>query len=149
MSLVKKDRNGNSLRSMFNDLIDSNSFFGSDLSHFRNLFSANLPAANVKETETQFEIELAVPGFSKADLKIDIEDEVLRISAEKKEERNEEKENFTRREFNYNSFERSFSLPQSVDQNGIRAEYKEGLLLLIVPKREVSQKKTKKEITVG
>lgn len=148
MSLIKRNGENSPLRTMLTDLFDSNSFFQSDLNNFKTFFSGQLPAANVKETDNQFEIELAIPGFSKNDFKINIDNDVLTISGEKKEEKKADKDNSTRREFNYSSFERSFTLPTIVDENGIKAEYKEGLLQLVVPKKEEARKKAKKEISI-
>lgn len=145
MSLVKK-QTGN-FPSVFTDLFEYDKFFGTPI--FKN-FESTLPATNVKETEKEFKIELAVPGFKKEDFKIDLEHDVLSISAETKNETKEENEKFTRREFAYNSFSRSFQLPNSANVAKINAKYEDGILKLDIGKKdEVIKQETKKQITVG
>lgn len=146
MSLIKKNAEHIPLRSMLTDLFDANSFFGSDLTSLKHFFVNAVPPANVKELDHQFEVELAVPGYSKGDFNININNDVLTISAEKKDESNEKNANFTRKEFSYQSFERSFTLPNTVEGDRIKAEYKEGLLQLVIPKRDAVS--TKKEIVI-
>lgn len=105
------------------------------------------PLANVSEKEDRFELELAVPGMKKDNFNISIEKNMLSISAENKtdntEERQDENVNYTRREFVYGSFCRSFTLPESVDREKISAEYTDGILKLILPK---SEKETLKKL---
>ncbi len=95
------------------------------------------PAVNVKEDDKAFNIEMAVPGFEKKDIKIEVEEDVLNISSELKEEKKEEKDNFTRREFNYSSFKRSFNLPEDVEAGKIEAKQENGILSINIPKKEV------------
>jgi HSP20 family protein len=97
-------------------------------------FSKLTPSANIKENESTFTLDLAAPGLKKDDFKIEINNGVLTISAEKKEEKNEENDKFNRREFYYNSFSRSFTLPTNISENQIKASYENGLLKLIIPK---------------
>jgi len=148
MALIKRPNENLPFRSMLSDLLDNETFFGTDLSNFKNYISNTLPATNVKELDNQFQIEMAVPGFSKNDFKINIENDILTISGERKEEKNEKNENYTRREFNYSSFERSFTLPDVADENGIKAEYKDGMLQLVIPKKQEALKKAKKQISI-
>jgi HSP20 family protein len=110
-----------------------------------------LPAVNVKETEDSFEIEVAAPGMKKEDFKVNIENNVLTISSEKKEERKEEeKGRFTRREFSYQSFQRSFSIPENlVDGEKISARYCEGILCIALPKKEEVKPKPAREISIA
>jgi HSP20 family protein len=131
----------------FNDVFDIDRFFNSKLPE--NGFNHTLPAVNIKETKKEFSIEFAAPGFTKKDFKIDIDQDVLTISAEKEHEEHEENDNFTRREFSYNSFSRSFTLPQTVSGEKIDAHYNNGILKLSVPKKEVSKTLTKKEIKIA
>ncbi|MCS7019922.1 MAG: Hsp20/alpha crystallin family protein [Cytophagales bacterium] len=93
-----------------------------------------LPAVNIHEDENSFRMEVASPGMDKSDFKVNVKDNMLIISAEKKSEKKEEEKNFTRREFNYSSFRRSFTLPENVDQENIKAEYTNGILHITVPK---------------
>lgn len=101
------------------------------------------PAANVLENDDNFRIELAVPGFQKKDFRINIEKDILIISSEK--ELNGDG-NFNMKEFEMNNFSRSFTLPETVDSDKIKAEYKNGILAIIIPKTE--EVKLKKEIQV-
>ena len=107
------------------------------------------PALNIKETEDHFEIELAAPGFAKKDFKVTIEDGFLNISAEKKMKEEEKKKDYTRREFNYTSFERSLQLPESVKEEEVEAKYKDGILSFNLMKKEEAKKKPPKVIEVG
>jgi HSP20 family protein len=111
-------------------------------------FSGTVPAVNIKELDSQFEIELAVPGMNKDDFEIEVEDGVLSISSTQEEEQVNEKGKFTRREFSYSSFRRSFTLPDSVDSTKIDATYKEGVLLVLLPKQEEAQPQPKKLIKI-
>lgn len=108
-----------------------------------------MPAANVIENENDFTIEVAVPGMKKKDFKIDVENGNLKISSEKKEELKEEKENYTRQEFSYSSFARTFSLPETVAADKIKANYEDGILKLILPKKEEAKKQPKRKISIG
>ena len=111
-------------------------------------FSGTVPAVNIKELDSQFEIELAVPGMKKDDFEIEVEDGVLSISSTQEEEQVNEKGKFTRREFSYSSFRRSFTLPESVDPKKIDATYKEGVLLVLLPKHKEAQPQPKKLIKI-
>ena len=88
----------------------------------------SMPAANIKENEKNYTLELAVPGMDKKDLKIDINDDVLVISSESTKEEEEEKEGYKRKEFSYSSFCRSFYIPENVNREKIGASYKDGVL---------------------
>ena len=116
--------------------------------HFFN--GTGMPAVNIKENAGEFLIEMAAPGFRKEDLHVNLEDGVLTISSERKEEKKEEKDRYTRREFRYNSFSRSFTLPQSADETKVKATFKDGVLQLSVPKqKELAKAKAVKEIAIG
>lgn len=112
---------------------------------FENLFNdsfisdrlvSRVPAVNIAETDENYHIELAAPGLQKEDFKINLEKNVLSIAAEQKEEQKEEGKNYSRREYSYNSFVRSFNLPDTVDQSNIEASYDNGILKINVAKRE-------------
>ncbi len=109
-----------------------------------------LPAVNVKESDESFEIEVAAPGMNKEDFKVNLENNVLTISSEKKEEKKEEgKGRYTRREFSYQSFQRSFTIPENlVEGNKISAKYCDGLLCISLPKREEIKPKPAREIQI-
>ena len=110
-------------------------------------FESTVPSVNIKENEREFNIELAAPGFNKNDLKVDVDDNVLTITAEGREEKKEEDELYTKKEFSYNSFYRSFMLPQSIDAEKVAAKYADGILKLSISKNEkataLSMKKVK------
>ena len=110
-----------------------------------------LPAVNVKETDEAFEIEVAAPGMSKGDFKVNLENNTLTISSEKKEEKKqEEKGRFTRREFSYQSFQRSFTIPENlVEGDQITARYCEGILCVHLPKKEEVKPKPAREIEIS
>lgn len=101
--------------------------------------SCNEPSVNIIENDKNFVIEFAVPGVKKEDFNINLEDRVLTVSREAKEEETN-KENYTRREFVYGSFSRSFTLPKSIKYDDITAKYNEGILVLSLPKKEEEAK---------
>lgn len=115
-----------------------------DFSLLRNLFQqgvskpvSSLPSVNVKETDVAYELELAAPGLSKDDFKIDIDGKTLSVSAEKEVKKEQQEESYTRKEFSYSSFKRSFNLPERViETNKITAKYTDGVLQLYIPKTE-------------
>ncbi len=107
------------------------------------------PALNIKETEDHFEIELAAPGFDKKDFEVTIDNGYLNISAEKTKEAEEKEEEFTRREFSYNAFERSLLLPENVKEEEIKAKYKDGILKFNLLKKEVVKKQQPKKVEIS
>lgn len=130
----------------FASLIDD--FINTDWNLKVPTFSGTVPAVNIKELDSQFEIELAVPGMKKDDFEIEVEDGVLSISSTQEEEQVNEKGKFTRREFSYSSFRRSFTLLDSVNPTKIDASYKEGVLLVLLPKHKEAQPQPKKLIKI-
>ena len=108
-----------------------------------------LPSVNIKDNHKSFDLELAVPGYKKEDLNVNVKDNVLTISSEKKHESEEEKKGFTRREFSYSSFTRSFVLPDNVDAESIKAHYHDGLLKLTIAKTKELPESKGKEIKIG
>lgn len=105
-------------------------------SYFNDRFVNKVPAVNIAETENEFHIELAVPGLKKEDFKINLDKNVLSVSAEKKTENVDESKKYSKREYSYNSFVRSFTLPEAADYARIEAEYTDGVLKLNVAKKE-------------
>jgi len=106
------------------------------------------PAVNVHEKDKEFEIEMAVPGMKKSDFKIETENSTLTISSEKEEESEEKKADYMRKEFSYNSFSRSFSLPENCMEDKISANYQEGILKVTIPKKVVAKEKLTRPIEV-
>jgi HSP20 family protein len=104
------------------------------------------PSSNVNEKDDSFQIEMAVPGFSKKEIKISMDKDILTISSEKDFGKSDDN-GYLRREFGGHNFKRSFSIPESVDVDNISAEYKNGILTLTLPKKE--EVKIKKEIQIA
>lgn len=107
------------------------------------------PALNIKETDDNFEIELAAPGFAKKDFEVTIEDGCLNIKAEKSTSEEEKKEDYTRREFSYNSFERSLQLPENVKEEELKAKYNDGILSFKLVKKEPVKKLKPKKVEIS
>jgi HSP20 family protein len=107
------------------------------------------PAVNVIESKDDYRIEVAAPGLDKADFRINIENNILTISSEKEEKQEEKDEHFMRREFNYSSFTRSFTLPESVEADKIIAKHKDGVLNVTIPKKEESKEKPARTIKIS
>jgi HSP20 family protein len=144
MTLVKFN-NGqkNAVNPWFSDVFDS--LINDSILNDR--LVTKTPAVNIAETENEFHIELAVPGLKKEDFKISLDKNVLIVSTEKKAENVEEGKKYSKREYTYNSFVRSFTLPESADQSKIAAEYTDGILKLNVTKKEEAKFQTR-EIAV-
>jgi HSP20 family protein len=126
-----------------------NRFFNDDLDNFFNLGNRGfMPATNVVENDKEFEIEIASPGMEKEDFRIGVENNVLTISSEKEMQKEEKEKNYTRKEFSYGSFCRSFTMPKSVNVDAIKASYDKGILKVVLPKKEEEQKLSK-EINIS
>ena len=126
---------------LFDDFI--NREFNLDKSIFE-----TLPAVNIKELDSLFQIELAVPGKNKNDFQIEIEDGLLTISSNVEEKNNSDNFKFTKREFSYNNFNRTFTLPESIDETKIDAKYFEGVLIISLPKQKEFVAQPKKIIKI-
>ncbi|MBK9735290.1 MAG: Hsp20/alpha crystallin family protein [Saprospiraceae bacterium] len=111
---------------------------------------ATLPSVNLKETDKEYHIELAVPGMKKDDFKIELENNVLTISSEKQEEKEEKGKdgNFLRKEFNYQSFYRSFTMPENTKEDSIVAKYNDGILNVSIGKKEPKKESKPKVISI-
>jgi HSP20 family protein len=155
MSNHKKHNNMNALKFSPARRMYPSSFFGSLPSFFEDAlngkdFAQHVPSVNVSENDKEWHIELSAPGFSKEDFKINLEKEVLTISAEHKTEEKKEEKNYTRREFSYGSFSRSFRIKEdTVDTEKIAAAYENGILNLTLPKKTEEPLKTAKEIKIA
>ncbi len=127
------------------DFFDNDEFFND------RLWSKKLdePALNIKEIDDAYEVELAAPGFSKKDFDVNIDEGCLNISAEKSTSKEEEKDNYTRKEFSYNSFEKSLRLPEGVKEEEVKATYKDGILSFNLLKKEEAKKHDPKVIEVS
>ena len=132
MTLVKT--NTGLMPSIFEDLFESDFFRKPTVAQA----GLSIPAVNIKETPVEYIIEMAAAGMKKSDFNINVERNVITISSEKTVENTEENkdENYTRKEFSYESFERSFVLPEAANREDIKASYKDGVLKVIIPKKE-------------
>jgi HSP20 family protein len=111
--------------------------------------TSSMPAVNIKENEKSFLLELAVPGIDKGDLKIDINEDVLTISSESKNETEEGKDGYMRKEYSYSSFVRSFYIPENVNRDKIGANYKDGILSVELPKMEEEKSKISRQVKIS
>jgi HSP20 family protein len=112
--------------------------------------NTTIPAVNVKEDNDKFQIEVAAPGMKKDDFKVKVENNVLTISSERKDEKEEKKENYSRKEFSYQSFQRRFNLPEGhIKSENISARYNDGILTIELPKREEVKPQPPKDITIS
>jgi HSP20 family protein len=149
MTLMKRSQNWYPTFPSFFD-----KFFEGNLMDWNNSnFSSTdttLPAVNVKENNDAFMIEVAAPGMTKEDFNLNYDNGRLTISSERKNEKKDEGENYTRREFSYQSFQRSFTVPENViSGDKISANYKDGILIINLPKREEVKPKPSREIKIS
>jgi len=140
-ALSKREGQTPATRSMFSNFFsDIDRMFDDDMflmpMHLSRLGNANFPAANIRETEKEYNIELAVPGMKRDDFNIEVDENMLSISCQKEEDIKEDKEGYKRREYNYSSFSRSFRLPETIKAESIKAQYDNGVLNIKVPKAE-------------
>jgi HSP20 family protein len=140
-------------RTSWPTLFDSNwmeKFFNAPIDEFFNMGKVmNVPAVNVSETDNEFRVSVAAPGMEKKDFKVEAYDDMLTIRAEKEKEEETKNERYNRREYNYSSWSRSFTLPENCDAGKINAEYKNGELKISIPKMEVKAPKKVKTISVN
>ncbi|MFB6257288.1 MAG: Hsp20/alpha crystallin family protein [Flavobacteriales bacterium] len=131
----------------FPDLLED--FFGGGMLDSSLSRGASVPSVNIKEQKDNYIIELAAPGLKKDDFNVEVEDGRLIISSEKQDEKEDKDENYTRREFSYQSFQRAFDLPDSVKAEEISAEYNDGVLAIQVPKKEEAKDQGRKKIEIS
>lgn len=144
-------RNGNRFP-VFSPMFDD--FFGRELFNWGNnnysSTSTTMPSVNIRETADNYEVEVAAPGMEKKDFKITLDGNLLTISSSKQQSNEETNDRYTRREFSYQAFQRSFELPKDVvDEDNINARYENGLLYLSIPKKEEAKKKEPKMIEIS
>ncbi len=144
MTLVKFNNNG---------LIKPYSLFPEMRNLIETFFNENnlstLPLVNISEDENNYHLELSAPGFEKDNFKISLEDNFINISGEYKNEKENKNKNYTHKEFSYQSFTRSFRLPENVKLDDISAKYDNGILNIYIPKLNADVNKKVKEITVN
>lgn len=147
MSLIKRNE-ANWLPSVFDDMFKTDWLGGTTNV---NSIGTSIPAVNIQETEESFSVEVAAPGKTKEDFNIELENDVLTISSEDKKENETTEKNgrYTRKEFSYSTFKRAFSLPDSVDSEKISAQYNNGVLEILLPKREEAKVQAKRMIEIS
>lgn len=141
MSIVK--RHNVLFPSVFDEFLKPDWFGGMEK------YNRSYPAVNIKENEDSFELELAIPGKKKEDFNVEVDDHVMTISMESRTEDEVAEENYTRREFSYTAFTRSFTLPETVAEDKIKAAYTDGILKFTLPKKEEALPKPKRMIEIG
>jgi HSP20 family protein len=140
-TLVKSNGSLSAVPKMFDDFFMRDFFNVPGLNNDR----GSLPSVNIRETEKSFELEVAAPGMKKEDFSIELERDLLTISAQKEEQKDETQGKYTRKEFSYSSFKRSYTLPERVvDGDNISARYIDGVLLLSIPKTKEAVKPTRR-----
>ncbi|MBX7094499.1 MAG: Hsp20/alpha crystallin family protein [Flavobacteriales bacterium] len=147
MSLIRKYNSFPFFPSVFDDELTRSMSKWPGTMHY----SASIPAVNITETENQFQIEVAAPGMNKEDFKVELENNILTISSDKEEKKevSDEKGKFTRKEFSYHSFTRSFSIPEKlIEQSKISGKYENGILQILLPKKEHQIEKPNKQIQI-
>ncbi len=141
-------RFSNSYPSLFDRFFENDWFDWANRNY--SVTNTTLPSVNIKESNEDFEVEVAAPGLGKNDFKIELNHNLLTISSDKQSE-NETKEGqqFTRREFSYQSFSRSFTLPNSAESDKIKAKYENGILKVVIPKKEEAKPKPARQISIS
>lgn len=123
----------------WNEWFDNGGFWGRTM---------NVPAVNITEQKDDYVVSLAAPGLKKDDFKIEVDGNMLTISSEKEESKEEKDKRFTRKEYNYSSFSRSFTLPDEINKEKIDARYEDGVLKISLPRKEEAKKPAAKQIAV-
>lgn len=132
---------------LFNHFMD-NDLFDWSSRHYSNT-NTTIPAVNIREDHDGYDVEMAAPGLEKKDFKVELNNQVLTISSVKQlENETKDEQRFTSREFSYQSFSRSFTLPNTVEQDNIKAKYEDGLLRVSIPKKEEAKPKPPKQIQI-
>jgi HSP20 family protein len=141
MTLIKW-HNRNPLADIVNNIFDNDmtDFFGKRFTD---------PSANIIEMPDSFQLDIAAPGMKKDDFRINLENNILTVSADVEDEKQEEGKNYTRKEFYYGSFSRAFTLPKTIEMEKIKADYESGVLKISLPKKDEAKVALKKEIKIS
>ena len=147
MSLIKRNE-ANWLPSVFDDMFKTDWLGGTTNV---NSIGTSIPAVNIHESEENFKVEVAAPGKTREAFTIELDNDVLTISSEEKKENEAVESNgkFTRKEFSYRNFRRAFSLPETVNSEEISASYNNGVLEILLPKKEEAKQQPKRMIEIG
>jgi HSP20 family protein len=146
MSIVKHYHRPGLFNNFFDDY-NTRDFFSNQ--EKMNRVQCSVPSVNISEFKEKFELEFAAPGMKKEDFKVELHENRLTVSTTKSNEQKEEGKNYTRREFSYSAFSRSFILPDSVDQTKIEATYTDGILHIALPKKESAMVEKHREISIS
>ena len=141
MNLVRRNTNP-----LFPSLLDE--FFGTSFPFTTTSAHSHVPSVNIVETDTAFEVAVAAPGKTRKDFNVELDDHVLTVSSETTQKDESKTAQFTRREFAYDSFQRSFRLPETIDTSGINAKYDNGILTIALPKLQEAIPEPKKQIEI-
>jgi HSP20 family protein len=138
---------GSLFPSLWNGFFDDDWFGNSKIAQS----GTSVPAVNIKDTGDDLEVEMAAPGMKKDDFQVDLDHDILTITAEVKSENSDEDKDgmYSRKEFSYSSFSRSFALPNSIVAEKIAAKYKDGVLHITLPKKEEAKPKPVKQIAIA
>ena len=147
MSLIKRNE-ANWLPSVFDDMFKADWLGGTTNV---NSIGTSIPAVNIQESDDNFMVEVAAPGKTRNDFHIELDNDVLTISAEEKKENETTEKNgrYTRKEFSYSNFKRAFSLPETVNNEKIAASYENGVLVINLPKKEEAKVQAKRMIEIS
>jgi HSP20 family protein len=154
MALLRKKRNGSIFPAPVEDFFMNDRFFTPAFVDLNNELaelngSLMVPDLNIIENDKEYSIELAAPGLERKDFKVEVQDDVLTISAEKKEEVEKKKKNYWRKEFSYNSFCRSLAMPKNARADKMDAKYENGILRITLPKKEAALSAPRHEVKVS
>lgn len=145
MNLIKKNSDyAPSYINLFDDILNRN---WNDL-FYGNKMQKNMPSVNIADHDNAYTLEVAAPGYEKDHFKINVENNVLSIKAEIKNEKEDDAKRYAHREYYYASFERQFTLPENVDEEKIEATYKNGVLEIQIPKKNVQPTLPSREINI-
>lgn len=149
MALIKRNGGYAPLLSNFFDDFFTKDLYDNNWLSFSNT-GTSIPKVNIQESDNDFKVQMAAPGMKKDDFQVELDNNMLTISSTVSNEKNERGEgNYTRREFSYQSFQRSFHLPETVEVDKIQAKYNDGILNLVIPKKEEAKKKPVRTIKIS
>ncbi|GJM28813.1 MAG: heat-shock protein [Cyclobacteriaceae bacterium] len=147
MTLMRRTNTWPNLNTFFDDFLTGD-FFDNKWSNF-SATGTTVPAVNIVETKDDFQVEMAAPGMGKGDFNIELDNDMLTISSDKQDSKEEQESSYSRREFSYLSFKRSFHLPNTVEAEKIKAKYQDGVLRLVIPKKEEAKTKPVRQISIS
>lgn len=147
MSLIRRTNAWPNLNTFFDDFLTKD-FFDNNWANF-SATGTTLPAVNIVETKDDFQVEMAAPGMTKNDFNVELDNDMLTISSVREDSRESEDRSYSRKEFSYQSFKRSFHLPNTVEAENIKAKYQDGVLRLVIPKKEEAKTKPVRQISIS